>query len=65
MKAKAIRELSKLDREQKMKDLRLELVKAKANAAKSGSGNIRQIKKIIARMHTFNNSNQKEELKKK
>ncbi len=63
---KEIQKLNKADREKKMKELKLELVKSKANAAKSGSSKAKQIRKIIARMHTLNNAeNKSTELNKK
>ena len=66
MKMKEIQKLNKADREKKMKELKLELVKSKANAAKSGSSKAKQIRKIIARMHTLNNAeNKSTELNKK
>ena len=40
----------------KMKDLKFELIKSKANAAKTGGSKTKEIKKIIARIHTLNNS---------
>lgn len=65
MKFKEIQQLSKTDQEKKLKELKLELVKAKANAAKSGSSKAKQIRKIVARIHTFNNDKNKSELNKK
>lgn len=65
LKAKEIINMNANDREKKLKELKLELVKAKANAAKSGSSKAKQIRKIIARMHTLNNDKTKSELNKK
>lgn len=48
--------MNKSDREKRLKELGLELIKAKANAAKTGSSKIKEIKKTIARIHTLNNS---------
>ena len=56
MKAKQIREMSETDRNKKMKELKLELTKARAAAAKGGSSKIREIKKIIAKILTINKS---------
>ncbi len=64
MKYKEIVRLEKKEREKKLKELKMELVKAKAGASKSGSSKIKEIKKIIARLHTFNNLNKPKELKK-
>jgi len=64
LKLKEIKAMSKEDREKRLKELKLELVKAKVAVSKAGSSKVKEIRKIIARIHTFNNSN-KEELKKK
>jgi len=48
--------MNKKDVEGKLKELRLELVKAKAEASKKGNSKIRETKKIIARLLTFSNS---------
>jgi len=74
LKNKEIKNMDPKEREKKIKELKLELVKSKANAAKSGAGKIKEIKRTIARMLTFNKSQsqepkqrpaKKEELKKK
>jgi ribosomal protein L29 len=66
LKTKDIRNMSKTDREKKLKELRLELVKSRSSATKTGSSRAKDIKKIIARILTFNKSETKpEELKKK
>ena len=62
MKYKEIEKLSEKDREKKLKELKLELVKSKVNVSKTGSAKVKGIKKIIARIHTLNNS--KEEVEK-
>ena len=54
MKAKEIKNLSKGDKEKKLKELKLELVKSRANASKTGNSQTKQIKKIIARILTLN-----------
>jgi len=54
MKYKEIEKLSEKDKEKKLKDLKLELVKAQVQT--TGSSKVRQIKKIIARIHTSNSS---------
>ncbi|MFH1608116.1 MAG: hypothetical protein ABIA78_03205 [archaeon] len=51
MKYKDIQKLSEKDREKKLKDLKMELVKSQA---KQG-GKTKEIKKIIARILTLNN----------
>lgn len=65
MKYSEIQKLSEKDIAKRLKDLRLELVKSQAGAAKSGSAKTKEIKKIIARILTFNKSKQIEELKNK
>ncbi len=56
LKTKDIKNMSKGDREKKLKELKLELIKSKVGASKTGSSKIKEIKKIIARILTFNNS---------
>ena len=56
MKYKDILKMNKNEREKKLEELKMELIKSKANASKTGSSKIKQIKKIIARILTFNNS---------
>jgi len=52
-KAKEIKQLSKEEGEKKLKELKADLVKAKANSSKSGSSKIKEIKKMIARILTL------------
>ena len=54
MNAKEIRKMSEKDREKKLKDLKMELVKSKANVQKTGSSKVKEIKKRIARILTIN-----------
>lgn len=53
MKYKDLQKLNKQERERKLKELRMELVKSQKD--KQGS-KTKQIKKIIARIHTLNTS---------
>ncbi len=53
-KTKGIKKLKKKDVEKKLKQLKMELIKAKADASKGGSKKIKEIKKTIARIHTLN-----------
>ena len=64
LKVKDIQNMSKTEREKKLKELKVELIKSKASASKSGSSKIKEIKKIIARILTINKST-REELNKK
>lgn len=65
MKAKEIKKMAFQERNKKLKDLKLELIKSKANASKTGSKKTKEIKKIIARILTFNNQESREEIVKK
>jgi len=65
MKPKQIRELKIEEREKKIGELKMELIKARASASKGGTSKIRNIKKILARIHTINNSEKSEALKNK
>ncbi|MFH1801340.1 MAG: 50S ribosomal protein L29 [archaeon] len=65
LKFKDIKKMNKEDIKKKLKELRLELIKSKANSSKKGQ-RAREIKKIIARIYTFNNlENKSGELDKK
>ncbi len=55
MKFNEIKKLSEKDKEKKMKELKTELVKSKTGTQKQKGSKVRQIRKIIARIHTFNN----------
>ena len=54
MKYKQIAQLSKEEREKKLKELKLELVRAKSTSAKTANSKAKKIKRIIARILTFN-----------
>ena len=56
LKAEDIRKLSEKDRTKKLKELKLELIKSSAGSGKSN--NTKQIKKMIARIHTINKSSE-------
>ena len=53
LKSKELKKMSKGERERKLKELRIELVKSKANPSKKGA-KIKEIKKIIARILSLN-----------
>jgi ribosomal protein L29 len=55
MKFKELKEMTKENRNKKLKELKMELVKSKAGAAKGGT-KIKEIKKLIARINTLNTS---------
>ena len=56
MKFKELKQMSKADREKKLKDLKLEMVKSKGKASKTGSSKSREIRKMVARIITLNKS---------
>jgi len=56
LKAQDIKKLSAKDREKKLKELKLELIKSTAGSGKSN--NTKEIKKMIARIYTINNSSE-------
>jgi ribosomal protein L29 len=58
MKKNEIKEMSKEKRNERLKELKVELVKSKISAAKTGNSKARQIRKIIARIITINKSEQ-------
>ena len=64
LKSKEIAKMVKSEKEKKLKELKLELVKTRTNVAKTGSSKSKEIRRMIARIMTFNKSD-KEELKKK
>ena len=64
LKYKDIQKMSKENTDKKLKELRLELVKSKVHASKTGSAKIKEIKKLIAKILTLYSSNKKESEKK-
>lgn len=63
LKAKDVAKMDLKSRNEKLKDLRMELVRSKVTAQKSGK--TKEIKRAIARIHTFNASEKSGTLKKK
>ncbi|MBU1129023.1 MAG: 50S ribosomal protein L29 [Nanoarchaeota archaeon] len=63
MKFKEIIKMEEKDREKKLKDLKMELIKSQIDSAKKGNSKAKEIKKMIAQILTFNHS--KEALKNK
>jgi len=59
MKFKDLKEISKEEREKKLKELKIELIKSKSNPSKKGNSKTKQIKKIIARILTLNSPNKR------
>ncbi|MFH1325723.1 MAG: 50S ribosomal protein L29 [archaeon] len=56
LKMKDLKSMGKEEREKKMKELKFELIKSNANASKTGS-KTKEIRKIIARIKTFDKTN--------
>ncbi|MBS3085451.1 50S ribosomal protein L29 [Candidatus Pacearchaeota archaeon] len=54
LKANDIKGMSKEEQKTKLKELKMELIKSKANATKSGGSKTREIKRLIARILTLN-----------
>lgn len=63
LKIKDIKNSSAEERNKKIEELKFELVKAKAGAAKGGSSKIKEIKRTIARIITLNNQDGKQEVR--
>lgn len=61
LKFKDLQKMNAGEREKKLKEFNMELVKSKASSAKSGNSKSKEIRKIIARMHTLNNAENKSE----
>ena len=59
LKTKEIAKMSEKDIKEKIKDLRLELIKSKVNSGKGGKIKIKEMKKTIARLLTFDRLNKK------
>ena len=55
LKFKDIKKMNKEERAKKIEEMKFELVKAKAHASKTGTSRAKEIKKIIARILTLNN----------
>ena len=59
LKAKDISKMSEKEINDKIKDLKLELVKNQITSGKGGKLKTNEIKRTIARLLTFNNQNRK------
>lgn len=55
LKSKDIQRMSKEEKTKRLEELKMELIKSKVGAAKTGSSRTKEIKKIIARLITLNN----------
>ncbi len=57
LKNKDIKKMNTKEMEEKIKDLQMELIKNRVNSSKGGKMKTREIKRTIARLHTFNRLN--------
>ncbi len=57
LKSKEIAKFNSKEIEEKIKELKMELIKEKVSAAKGGKLKTREIKRTIARLLTFNRLN--------
>jgi ribosomal protein L29 len=64
LKYSEIKKISPEERKKKLKELRMELIKANVHSSKGGSSKIKMTKKMIAKLLTLDKSG-KEELRKK
>ena len=53
MKASELRKMTGEDRKKKLEELKIELVKARVSASKTGNSKVKEIKKLIARLLTL------------
>ena len=65
LKSKEIAKMQSKEIEEKIKELKMELIKEKVSSAKGGKLKTREIKRTIARLLTFNRLNKKPENPKK
>ncbi|MEK6925670.1 MAG: 50S ribosomal protein L29 [Nanoarchaeota archaeon] len=56
LKTSEIRKMGSGERHKRISEMKMELIKARANASKSGNAKIREAKKVIARILTINKS---------
>jgi len=63
LKSKDISKMSEKGINEKIKDLKNELIKEKISSGKGGKLKTREIKRTIARLHTFNRLNKQKESK--
>lgn len=57
IKFQDIKKMTSEERSKKIQELKIELVKSKASASKKGSANPKQVKRMIARIHTAEKQN--------
>ncbi|MCX6749451.1 MAG: 50S ribosomal protein L29 [Candidatus Pacearchaeota archaeon] len=54
LKASEINKMTKDEKNKKMEELKMELLKARVNASKTGNSKVKEIKRLIARIITLN-----------
>ncbi|MBD3252246.1 50S ribosomal protein L29 [Candidatus Pacearchaeota archaeon] len=59
LRNKDISKMSEKEIQNKIKELRIELIKNQTNVSKGGKLKTREIKRTIAKLHTFNRLNKK------
>lgn len=59
LRVKEIAKMNEKEIEEKLKELKMELIKSKVSAAKGGKLKIKEIKRTIARLLTFKGLNKK------
>jgi len=59
LKSKDISKMKNEEINEKLKELQSQLIRERANLAKGGKIKIKEMKKTIARLHTFNRLNEK------
>ena len=57
LKSKDIAKMSAKDREERIKDLKMQLIKDRVSLSKGGKIKVKEIKRTIARLMTFNRLN--------
>ena len=63
LKAKDVAKMNEKDRNDRMKDLKMELLKLRVGGRKSGKASFKEIRRAIARIMTFNSMNRIEKNK--
>ena len=54
LKAAEIKKMTKEERNQKLEELRMELIKSRVSASKTGNSKVKEIKRLVARIMTLN-----------
>lgn len=54
IKANDVRKMGKEEKDRKLEELKMELIRARVNSSKTGNSKVREIKRLIARIITLN-----------